>query len=93
MRALVLLCGALAAAFAATAAAAASAVAITHVAVIDTTGAPTKTDMTVIVKDRRIVELGKSDAVHPPAGARLVDGSGRESRNDGSPPSAAAEIR
>src|ERR1700693_3159326 len=68
--------GALAAAFGGAAAAAASPVAITHVTVIDTTGAPPKPDMTVIVKDRRIVELGKSDAVHAPAGARLVDGSG-----------------
>src|SRR6202521_1546458 len=75
MRALVVLCGALAAAFAGAAAAAASAVAITHVTVIDTTGAPPKPDMTVIVKDQRIVELGKSDAVHVPAGARLIDGS------------------
>src|SRR6202142_3509978 len=77
MRALVVLCGALAAAFAGAAAAAGSAVAITHVTVIDTTGAPPKPDMTVIVKDQRIVELGKSDAVPAPAGARLVDGSGR----------------
>jgi predicted amidohydrolase len=76
MRALVVLCGALCAAFAGAAAAASSAVAITHVTVIDTTGAPPKTDMTVIMKDQRIVELGKSDAVHAPADARLVDGSG-----------------
>ena len=54
-----------------------SAMAITHVTVIDTTGAPPQPDMTVIVKDQRIVELGKSDAVHAPAGARLVDGSGK----------------
>ena len=76
MRVLAVLCGALAAAFVGAAAAAASAVAITHVTVIDMTGAPPKTDMTVIVKDQRIVDLGKSDAVHAPAGARLVDGSG-----------------
>jgi len=53
------------------------AVAITHVTIIDTTGGPSLTDMTVVVRDRRIDEIGKSEAVHPPAGARLVDGSGR----------------
>src|SRR5271154_2769786 len=77
MRALAVLCGALAAAFAGVAAAAASTVAITHVTVIDTTGAPPKPDMTVIIEDQRIVELGKSNTMHAPAGARLVDGSGK----------------
>src|SRR6202789_323080 len=77
MRALVVLCGAFAAAFAGAAAAAASAIAITHVTVIDTTGAPPKPDMTVVVQDQRIVDLGKSDAVHAPAGSRLVDASGK----------------
>src|SRR3984893_11355161 len=77
MRALVALCGALAAVFAGAAAAAVSAVAITHVTIIDTTGAPPKPDMTVILKDQRIVKLGKSDAVPAPAGARLVDASGK----------------
>ena len=51
--------------------------AITHVTVIDATGAPPQPDMTVIVQDGRIVELGKSDAVHAPAGAKAVDGSGK----------------
>src|SRR5580692_4087237 len=77
MRALAVLCGALAAAFVGAAAAAASPLAITHVTVIDTTGKPPMYDMTVIVKDQRIVDLGKSNTVHAPAGARLVDGSGK----------------
>ena len=78
MRALAVLCGALAAAFAgAAAAAAAAAVAITHVTIIDTTGGPPQPDMTVVVQDQRIVDLGKSDAVHAPAGSRLVDASGK----------------
>src|ERR1019366_4702625 len=77
MRALLALCGTLAVAFAGAAPAAPSAVAITHVTIIDTTGAPAMSDMTVVVKDQRVVEVGKSDAVHPPTGARLVDGSGR----------------
>src|ERR1700722_835531 len=77
MKALVALCGALAVAFAGAPAAAVSTVAITHVTVIDMMGAPPKPDMTVIVEDQRIVEVGKSDAVHAPAGARLADGSGK----------------
>ncbi|HEX4150759.1 MAG TPA: amidohydrolase family protein [Steroidobacteraceae bacterium] len=51
--------------------------AITHINVIDATGAPLQRDMTVIVRDGRIAELGKSDAVHAPAGAEAVDGSGK----------------
>ncbi|HEY3849793.1 MAG TPA: amidohydrolase family protein [Steroidobacteraceae bacterium] len=77
MRALAVLCGTLAAVFATAAVAAPAAVAITHVTVIDTTGGPPKPDMTVVVQDQRIVDLGKSDAVHAPGGARLVDGSGK----------------
>ena len=56
-------------------AALASTIVISHVTVIDTTGAPPQTDMTVVVRDQRIVELAKSDAVRTPAGSRLVDGS------------------
>src|SRR6202453_2122289 len=77
MRALAVLWGTLAAVFGGAAVAAASPLAITHVTVIDTTGGPPKSDMTVIVQDRRIVDLGGSDTVHVPAGARLVDGSGK----------------
>ena len=51
--------------------------AITHVTVIDGTGAAPQADMTVIVKDRRIVELGKSGEVRTPAQANTVNGSGR----------------
>jgi imidazolonepropionase-like amidohydrolase len=51
--------------------------AITHVNVIDATGAPPQPDMTVIVTDGRIVEFGKSDAVHAPAGAKTVQATGK----------------
>ena len=54
-----------------------STLAITHVNVIDATGAPTQPDMTVIVRDGRIVEFGKSDAVHAPAGAKTVQATGK----------------
>src|ERR1700738_1913946 len=55
----------------------ASTLAITHVNIIDATGSPPQPDMTVVVKDGRIVELGKSDAVHAPADAKAVNGSGK----------------
>src|SRR5580698_9013440 len=57
--------------------ASASTLAITHVSVIDATGTPPQPEMTVVVRDGRIVELGKSGEVHPPADARTVDGSGK----------------
>ena len=63
MKALMLLCGMLAPAFAG-AAAAAPIVAITHLTVIDTTGgAPSQSDMTVIVKDQRIAGLTSLQAL------------------------------
>jgi imidazolonepropionase-like amidohydrolase len=57
--------------------ASASTLAITHVSVIDATGTPPQPEMTVVVRDGRIVELGKSGEVHPPADARTVDASGK----------------
>jgi imidazolonepropionase-like amidohydrolase len=57
--------------------AAADTLAITHVTVIDATGSPAQPEMTVIVKDGRIAELGGSAAVHAPAGATAVDGTGK----------------
>jgi imidazolonepropionase-like amidohydrolase len=77
MRALALLCGALTAGLVGAAAVATPELAITHVTVIDTTGGPVQPDMTVIVKDGRIVELGKSEVVRAPGGAHPVDGSGK----------------
>lgn len=58
-------------------AASADTLAITHINVIDATGTPAQPDMTVVVRDGHIVELGKSDAVHAPADAKAVDGSGK----------------
>ncbi|HTV97889.1 MAG TPA: amidohydrolase family protein [Steroidobacteraceae bacterium] len=68
---------ALGAVLAGSAAAAASVVAITHVTIIDTTGGPSRPDMTVVIEDQRIADLGRSDVLRPPAGARLVDGYGK----------------
>jgi imidazolonepropionase-like amidohydrolase len=69
-------CMALASGFTVASAAAAT-LAITHVNVIDATGSPPQPDMTVIVEDGRIVDLGKSAAVQAPADAVLVDGAGK----------------
>jgi imidazolonepropionase-like amidohydrolase len=55
----------------------AATLAIDHVNLVDATGTPPQPDMTVVVKDGRIVDLVKSDAVHVPADARVVDASGK----------------
>lgn len=54
-----------------------TALAIVHVNVIDATGAPVQPDMTVVVKERRIVEIAKSVQATVPDGATIVDGHGK----------------
>ncbi len=54
-----------------------SVVAITHVNVIDATGAPVQANMTVIVEGSRISAIGKSDAIPLPKQAKIVDGRGK----------------
>src|SRR5580658_7176843 len=44
-----------------------------HATVIDATGSPAQPDMTVIVADRRIVEIGTSASVKVPKHARVVE--------------------
>jgi imidazolonepropionase-like amidohydrolase len=51
------------------------ALAITHVTVIDATGAPARADQNVVIKDGRIVALGRSADTPVPADAEVVDGS------------------
>jgi imidazolonepropionase-like amidohydrolase len=51
--------------------------AITHVSIVDTTGALTQPDMTVVVHEGRIAELGRSAVVAVPPDAKTVDGSGK----------------
>ena len=51
--------------------------AITHVILIDTTGAPPRLDMTVVIAEDRITEIGKSAKVKIPRGARIVDAAGK----------------
>ena len=52
-------------------------IAITHVTVIDATGSPAMPDMTVVITDDRITNLGKTGKVRVPKGAEVVDGSGK----------------
>jgi imidazolonepropionase-like amidohydrolase len=51
--------------------------AFTHVNVIDATGGPLQPDMTVIVRDGHIADLGKSDALQAPADAKVVNAAGK----------------
>ena len=51
-------------------------VALTHVRVIDGTGAPARDDQTLIIRDGRIAALGAA-SVHAPAGARVLDLTGK----------------
>ena len=51
--------------------------ALTHVTVIDVTGAPSLSDMTVVIEDKHIVALGKSAEVQPPHGAKVVAAQGK----------------
>ena len=50
-------------------------VAITHVRVIDGTGAPAKDDQTVVIRDGNIAAVGTDVAV--PADATVIDGTGK----------------
>lgn len=55
----------------------AATLAITHVTVIDATGAPPRPDQTVLVGGGRILRIGPAGRVDVPAGARVVDGAGK----------------
>jgi enamidase len=52
-------------------------VAITHVRVIDGTGAPAREDQTLLIRDGRIAALGSAATVTVPEGATVVDGTGK----------------
>jgi imidazolonepropionase-like amidohydrolase len=52
-------------------------IAITRVTVIDTTGGPSRTGMTVVVDGERIVRVAPTGSFPVPDHARVVDGSGR----------------
>lgn len=48
-------------------------VALTHVQVIDGTGAPPREDQTIVIENGRIAAVGKSSSTTPPAGAKVLD--------------------
>jgi hypothetical protein len=51
--------------------------AITHVAVIDVTSGTVEPDRTIVVTDNTISRIGPASDVHPPDGARVIDGHGQ----------------
>lgn len=50
---------------------------ITNVTVIDTTGGPSRPEMTVIIKGDRITQVGKKSHTHVPQSAQVIDGTGK----------------
>ncbi len=52
-------------------------VALTHVRVIDGTGAPARSDRTIIIRDGNIAAMGPAGSVRIPAGAQVLDLTGR----------------
>jgi imidazolonepropionase-like amidohydrolase len=52
-------------------------IALTHVRVIDGTGAPARPDQTVVVRDGSIAAVGDAASTQPPADARIIDATGR----------------
>jgi len=55
----------------------APAVAITHVRLVDGTGAPAKTDQTILIRGEKIASVGPSASATVPSDARVVDGTGK----------------
>jgi Amidohydrolase family len=51
-------------------------IAIAHVTVIDGTGAPARTDQTVLIEAGRIVGIGPSSSTQAPPTARIIDARG-----------------
>lgn len=54
-----------------------SVIAVTHVTVIDMTGAAPAADQTVLIDKEKITALGLANSVSVPSGARIVDGRGK----------------
>ena len=52
-------------------------VALTHAKVIDGTGAPAQENQTIVIRDGRIIALGNSSSVAIPAGAQVIDLTGK----------------
>ena len=52
-------------------------IALTHARVIDGTGAPARADQTIIIEDGRIRAVGDASATAVPAGAQVIDLTGK----------------
>lgn len=52
-------------------------IAITHVAIVDGTGAPAARDMTIVLQNGRIAAIGPARRTSVPAGATVIDGAGK----------------
>ena len=52
-------------------------VALTHLRVIDGTGAPKQEDQTLVIEAGKVLALGRSDQIKVPKNARILDLSGR----------------
>ncbi|HUL73445.1 MAG TPA: amidohydrolase family protein [Vicinamibacterales bacterium] len=52
-------------------------VALTHVRVIDGTGAPAREDQTLVIRDGNIAAVGPAVSVTPPEGATVIDATGK----------------
>ncbi|MGE5728286.1 MAG: amidohydrolase family protein, partial [Gemmatimonas sp.] len=50
---------------------------LTHARVIDGTGAPPRDDQTIVVRDGRIAALGDAASIQQPAGAQVIDLTGK----------------
>ncbi|HEX9596004.1 MAG TPA: hypothetical protein VF982_03935, partial [Anaerolineales bacterium] len=50
---------------------------LTHVTVIDVAGGPPKPDMTVVITDDRISDIGEAKKVSVPPGAKVVNAAGK----------------
>jgi imidazolonepropionase-like amidohydrolase len=51
--------------------------ALTHVAVVDGTGSPLLREQTLVIKNGRIIALGRNDRVKVPAGTTIIDAHGK----------------
>jgi imidazolonepropionase-like amidohydrolase len=51
--------------------------ALTHVRVIDGTGAPARADQTLVISDGKILAIGAAETIKAPAGAKILDLAGR----------------
>ena len=52
-------------------------VAITHAKLIDGSGGPATNDQTIVIRGEKIVAVGRRRASPLPAGARVIDATGK----------------